>query len=108
MKTEIEEKYKYYLAKDLIKRIRTEETEERKIDRCVALNLAIESLEKQVPQKVVGMHRSTNKEDEDVYGEDAKFGNCPSCKLLVCSVWNNEYCGDCGQRLDWSDEQEGE
>lgn len=68
-------------------------------------DMAINALEKQIVKNVVGIHHSTNDEENSVYGEDARFGQCPSCGELISSVWNKEYCGDCGQKLDWSDEE---
>ena len=36
---------------------------------------------------------------------DAKMWHCPVCKKEVISDWNreleNDYCHNCGQRLDW-------
>lgn len=69
------------------------------------IDMAINALEKQIVKNVVGIHHSTNDEENSVYGEDARFGQCPSCGELISSVWNKEYCGDCGQKLDWSDEE---
>lgn len=64
----------------------------------------VNALEKQIDKNVADTHKSVNDEEMAVYGADARFGNCPTCGELVCSVWNECYCGDCGQRLDWSDE----
>ena len=50
--------------------------------------LAIKALEKQIPQKVIS--------EKYFYGY--KYF-CPSCKLCV----NDDFCGNCGQALDWSD-----
>lgn len=30
-------------------------------------------------------------------------GHCPVCGALVYKEWNNRFCGNCGQELDWSD-----
>lgn len=55
--------------------------------------MIIEALEKQIPKKPDSGY-------DIFYGEDAKL--CP-----VCGDPNpNTYCGTCGQRLDWSDENE--
>ena len=43
--------YDYVRAIDLIRRIKTEETHEREIDRHKAFDLAISALEKQIPKK---------------------------------------------------------
>lgn len=63
---------------------------------------------KQIPREVVDIHKSVNVEEMELYGADARFGICPACGELVCSVWNECYCGDCGQKLDWNDGQEVE
>lgn len=52
------------------------------------LRLAIKSLEKQIPKK------PTN--------NSWAHYRCPVCMKLV----NSRYCGNCGQRLDWNDEDE--
>ena len=51
-----------------------------------ALNLAVEALKKQIPKKPKNREGTT-------------YFYCPCCDS------NNiyEYCGDCGQALDWSD-----
>ena len=58
-----------------------------------AIDAAVEALEKQIPKKPDSGYGI-------FYSEDARF--CP-----VCGDPNpNTYCGTCGQRLDWSDENE--
>lgn len=56
-----------------------------------AIDAAVEALEKQIPKKPdcgYGIF----------YSEDTKI--CPVCGNLNPDT----YCGTCGQRLDWSDE----
>ena len=55
--------------------------------------LVKEALEKQIPKKPDGGY-------DIFYGEDAKL--CPVCG----DPRPDTYCGTCGQRLDWSDENE--
>ena len=45
--------YKYDRAIDLLRRIKTEETHERYIDRHKAFDLAISALEKQIPKRPI-------------------------------------------------------
>lgn len=59
----------------------------------------------QEAKRVIEKHKAKAPEDIEVYGEDAVFGYCPVCGGLQNTVWNTKYCGDCGQRLDWSDEE---
>ena len=54
-----------------------------------AIMLAIEALEKQIPKKPVD------------YDSKIKVGFCPDCEAVVTS----DFCDNCGQALDWSDEQ---
>ena len=58
-----------------------------------ALDIAINALEKQITKKPT---------DVRYFGEAGYYiGLCP-----VCGQGNNSdypYCGDCGQKLDWSD-----
>lgn len=68
------------------------------MDYVVAFKTAIEALEKQIPKKPAF---------------DAWSHNCPTC--LATLVDNNKihrdgakkhYCDECGQALDWSDEDD--
>lgn len=56
-----------------------------------ARNLAIKALEKQIPKK-------------PDFTEDKEFALCPRCngKGLLDK---QKYCDNCGQKLDWSDEE---
>ena len=58
-----------------------------------ALALAIEALEKQIPKKPLHMHKNYY---------------CPICKEDGWMLWDDaipndmdEYCGKCGQAIDW-------
>lgn len=55
-------------------------------------NMCIEALEKQLPKKPIP--------DNRYYGN----GICPSCKAVFTDK-STKYCGNCGQALDWSDEE---
>ena len=56
-----------------------------------ALDLAMEALEKQIPKKlVIG---------EELY-------HCPGCGEKDAILQGDNYCFNCGQALDWSDENE--
>ena len=52
--------------------------------------LAVSALEKQVPQKPL--------EETKFYGN----GKCPSCGAVFMDKSTN-YCGNCGQALDWEE-----
>lgn len=56
----------------------------------VALDLAISALEKQISKKPLP--------EEKFYGN----GKCPCCNAVFLDK-NTNYCGNCGQALDWSD-----
>ena len=56
----------------------------------IALNIAIEALEKQIPKKVVNRGKKM----------DVLVANCPMCR---CVVLDRPYCAKCGQKLDWSE-----
>lgn len=67
-----------------------------KIDMEDALWTAVQSLEKQIPKKVILR-----------YDEQDSIG-CPNCKGELMSMdwydhWKCNYCELCGQALDWSD-----
>ena len=101
--TESEVKWEYCRAIDLIKRIKTEETHERYIDRHKAFDLAINALEKQIAKKPDCI-------------ED-KMWCCPVCDNNLLHKWIKyptrlmpkseglPHCMSCGQAIDWSDEE---
>lgn len=55
--------------------------------------VACEALEKQIPKKPIDKIRYPN----------AVYGKCPTCEKKVV---NMPFCQKCGQKLDWSDEDE--
>lgn len=59
-------------------------------------------IERIQPQEPTKIHISTDEIDVEANGADTLYGYCPSCDALSNSLWNERYCGDCGQRLDWS------
>ena len=59
--------------------------------RAEALDVAIQALEKQIPKK-------------PDFTEDKEFVLCPCCNGNGLAD-KQEYCDNCGQKLDWSDEQ---
>lgn len=60
--------------------------------RKIAINIAINALEKQTPKKLICI-------------EIEKC--CPVCKEGICLIGDDgnygNYCSNCGQALDWSD-----
>ena len=91
---------------DLIKEAESHMTgnkidDEIPIDDKTALEMAIQALEKQVPKKPY-----YRKE------EGAEGYACPYCNVGVTihlyggGFINQEFCSNCGQALDWSDENE--
>lgn len=69
----------------------------REIDTCRAEGnecveaLAIQAIEKQIPKKVVMITTHTDENG------GSGFTVCPTCGYTVI----NDYCGNCGQFLDW-------
>ena len=58
------------------------------------LRLAIKALEKQIPKK-------------PVYGAaNIKCPNCGATLLYYFHSFKIDYCDECGQRLDWSEEND--
>lgn len=96
--------YKYDRAIDLIRRIKTEETHERRIDRHKAFDLAINALEKQIPNKptphIVKPVEAPVKIGCGHWGVGTVVDECPNCKEWVSKTY--KYCPNCGQALDWS------
>ena len=70
-----------------VKPVLTEELED-------ATDLAIKALEKQASRKV----------NEITQYESILDGYCPCCQRYITSILN--YCPDCGQCLDWEEEDE--
>ena len=64
-----------------------------------ASEMAINALEKQIPKKVNLRHIRKY----DGYDD----GECPNCGMSVSRECdgNDVFCPDCGQKLDWSDEE---
>ena len=59
-----------------------------------ALEMAKKAVEKQIPKKAKNITTT-------VY---YKQGRCPNCNALLKNTINI-FCSDCGQALDWSDEE---
>ena len=54
-----------------------------------------ELVEKATPKKLIDM----SKEPHDTVGA------CPNCNKWCYMDYHSEYCGECGQALDWSEEE---
>ena len=73
------------------------------LDYAEAFEVAIEALEKQVPKKPL-----------DICTPVVTWGTCPVCKGELIKLGNrpnrvfksNAYCMDCGQKLDWSEDDD--
>lgn len=72
---------------------------------CCSISLAIQALEKQIPKKVIRKHTKYKPHQTDTF-------NCPACNSENVIIEDNasytiiNYCNDCGQRLDWSENDE--
>lgn len=63
-----------------------------------SVRLAIEALEKQIPMKPIRNNPIIN----EIWVEEAML--CPVCHAYV-SRFGYYYCGKCGRKIDWSDEE---
>ena len=61
---------------------------------CEALDMAVDALEKQMPKRPL-KKRIVN----DGYAWEWV---CPNCHIVKVTT-EEQFCDDCGQRLDWSD-----
>lgn len=59
-----------------------------------AVDIAISALEKQMPKKLQNIHRFR--------GREKCVGTCPTCGCVCCSDYG-DYCGGCGQAIDWTE-----
>lgn len=70
--------------------------------RAEALDVAIQALEKQIPKKPTSIDYEKY---VDVIGNAGFLRGaywCPNCNYVVKS---GSFCSNCGQKLDWSDEE---
>ena len=72
-----------------------------------AFQMAINALEKQIPKKVE-IRKATNDDTEselrDFITVKGRICRCPSCRCCI-HISELKYCWECGQKLDWSDEE---
>lgn len=118
--TEQEASWEYSRAIDIIRRIKTEETHERYIDRHKAFDMAIKALEEiqqyralgTVEELRVARDKQVAKEHYhtriDRIDDCVRVSICPVC-LGVIYTYQEEYpkyCSNCGQKLDWGNEDD--
>lgn len=69
-----------------------------------AIDVAISALEKQIPKKPISIK---NDEDVKIGAGTWKAGvtvyKCSCCNSFISR--SSDFCPDCGQALDWSDEE---
>ena len=65
---------------------------------------AIKAIEKQIPKQVDNLSEMYMDFGERKKIKVGAYGNCPSCKQSVGIV--SKYCTRCGQKLDWSKEND--
>ena len=68
-----------------------------------ALTMAINALEKQIPKKLE--YEADGYADGELVYDYAKCPICGHDFEYGINDWGCEYCSDCGQKLDWSDEE---
>ena len=95
--TEIEAKKEFKERLELIERCYRGEVEDYK----QALELGVKALEKQIPKKPVY--------EGDGYSDGHLVYDtwiCPLCEKRYEADYDDyDYCPDCGQKIDWSDEK---
>lgn len=70
------------------------QTEKMTAEQDKALAVAQKVLERQIPTKVV-CHKISN---------EIILKYCPTCRVRFLR-YGHKYCSECGQKLDWSDEE---
>ena len=72
-----------------------------------ANEMAIQALEKQIPKKIE-IRKATNDDIEselrDFITVKGRICRCPSCRCCI-HISKLKYCWECGQKIDWSDEE---
>ena len=68
-----------------------------------ANDMAINALEKQIPKKLE--YEADGYADGELVYDYAKCPICGHDFEYGINDWGCEYCSDCGQKLDWSDEE---
>ena len=71
--------------------------------RAEAIDVAINALEKQIPKKPE--YEADGYADGNLVYDYAKCPICGHDFEYGINDWGCEYCSDCGQKLDWSDEE---
>ena len=69
-----------------------------------ALERAAKALKKQIPRKVNNLSKIFLDFGVGKKIKVGAYGNCPNCNYNIDTVSN--YCTRCGQRLDWSEEND--
>ena len=74
----------------------SKETQKKRLnEKFRALNVALEAIDKQIPKKPIGGFDFSNNE----------YKICCDCSAIAQDrEWRANYCPDCGQALDWSEE----
>lgn len=68
-----------------------------------ALDMAIDVLGKQIPQKPIKANRVVKKNGEYYLNDDNEYYKCPVCVGYDVPLREKqEYCHCCGQKIDWS------
>ena len=72
-----------------------------------AIQIAIQALEKQI-QKKIEIRKATNDDIEselrDFITVKGRICRCPSCRCCI-HISKLKYCWECGQRLDFGDDE---
>ena len=95
----------YEEAIETIKIAKAEVEWNYQLDYQIAFDMAIEALNKQIPKKPIycGDGYADGKEVNDM-------AECPTCDNddfeEGINNWGCNYCPECGQALDWSDEED--
>ncbi len=55
--------------------------------------------EKKQKQDLIRKQKEAGQKNVPNFGTQIKF--CPHCKGMISSVFNQNYCGNCGNKIDW-------
>ena len=87
---------------EAVKKLKANEERRIQLTYFVIKDMAIKALEKQIPRQLDYEGDGYGDDGELVY-DIARCQICEHCFEYNINDWGSKYCPDCGQALDWGD-----